>query len=89
MIEFTKLSQDVQNDLIQFCEEDGDTFEEAKQRAVELCNTSSIKEVLDAYLNWNGIIGYTQTILDAIESIDKAEIKQLPKGFFRTGQQNG
>lgn len=57
---------------------------EMRRLVGEWLKTASKYEVFEKFLEWNGIINYTQTILDALESIDKAEIKGLPPGFFKT-----
>jgi hypothetical protein len=34
------------------------------------------RKLLDHYLNWNGIIGYTDTIINVIENIYNIELKE-------------
>lgn len=41
---------------------------------VEAVKPLSVYEAFDKFLTWNGIIGYTATIMDALDSIRRAEI---------------
>lgn len=47
-------------------ETDGYTREEVENM--------SNKELFDAYLNWNGLIGWTDTILDMVENLFMVEL---------------
>lgn len=41
---------------------------------VEAVKPLSAYEAFDRFLTWHGIIGYTATIMDALDSIRRAEI---------------
>lgn len=51
--------------------EDGD-IELSPELQKELEQSTQI-QLLDRYLSWNGIIGYTESILDAIDTIAEAD----------------
>ena len=42
--------------------------------AVELIEKMSVYQAFDKFLYWNGIIGYTATIIKALDSIRSAEV---------------
>lgn len=41
--------------------------------SIEEIENSTRMAVLDRYLTWNGIVGYTEQILDAIDTINEAD----------------
>ena len=47
---------------------------EAKEDCVEIENLSP-KEAFNLYLVWNGFIGFTDQIIDALDSLRAAEVK--------------
>jgi len=51
MLDLTVLNQTTQNDIMEYCEE------------YEVSLPSTKREVLEAFLNYNGIYGYTSSIL--------------------------
>lgn len=61
MIDVDELEDNVREDLL----EDLD---------VEEIKPLSVYEAFDRFLTWNGIIGYTAVIMDALDNIRRAEI---------------
>lgn len=65
MLDLTKLHPNIVKTL---CEASGEDKEYVK--------TLSSTEALDLFLTYNGIIGFTYTIISALDSLIKAEIKE-------------
>ena len=55
-------------------EEPGNVGEDYN-RCMKIVETSSVYDTFDRFLNWNGIIGYTSTIIKALDSIRAAQVK--------------
>ncbi|QIG71520.1 hypothetical protein EVB94_049 [Rhizobium phage RHph_TM40] len=53
--------------------EEGD--DDDHEKFVEFLKTADEFDILDKYLTWIGIIGFTNEILDVIEKIREAKIK--------------
>lgn len=68
-----KLDDGVLQDILNNC--DYDEVGPERQKAIEssLAN-SSPHELMDRFLNWNGIIGYTEMIMKAQKSIEAAQV---------------
>jgi hypothetical protein len=66
MIDVNKLPEDVQSDL--FDEAGGDYN-------VETAKHWSVREMFEKWLGWHGIIGYTDQIMEALDGIRAAEVK--------------
>ena len=71
-MDITKLSKQVLGDVRQNlgCEEPTD---ESKDGQIAMMTPV---EVFDCYLIWNGIIGYSRTLWDAVENIKAAAKKE-------------
>jgi len=71
--DINKLDDRVLHDILNNCNYDEVGHEQ--QNAIEInLSLSSPYELMDKFLNWNGIIGYTEMIIDAYKSIEKAQI---------------
>jgi hypothetical protein len=67
------LDEEVLQAILNNC--DYDEVGHEQQKAIEInLSLSSPYELMDKFLNWNGIIGYTKMIIDAYKSIEKAQI---------------
>ena len=53
-------------------EEPGNVGEDYNQ-CIEMVENLSVFDAFDRFLNWNGIIGYTSTIIKALDSIRAAQ----------------
>lgn len=47
----------------------GDMSHDQQKAALEDLKTNSVEELFDRWLNWNGIMGYTESIMTALDSI--------------------
>ena len=65
MLDLSKLFFRVKKDLLSYCEENG----------IKNPEYLSAEEAFCHFLEWNGIIGYTLTIITALDSLREAEIK--------------
>ena len=57
-----ELNYGQENDILEYCEEN--------EINLELRSTN---DMIDAWLKWNGIHGYTQRIIDLVETLKKLE----------------
>jgi hypothetical protein len=51
-----------------------ETIQNSKEGCAEI-EFMSTEEAFDAYLRWNGIIGFTKDIIETLDNIREAEIK--------------
>lgn len=80
MINVSKLPLHLLHDLKEFVENNSNVQPGKEEEHVALM---SANEAMDAYLGWNGIIGYTERITEALDSIraaaENTEVKTDPK----------
>lgn len=69
MLDVNELSDRVMENL---CKRMEDLPEDKQFEKIE---DMSVYTAFDEFLNWEGIIGYTGLLIDAYESIKKAEVK--------------
>jgi hypothetical protein len=70
MIYIGDLPQEVQNQLSEFCKAN-----RPYQPVLSTVEKWSMQEIIDAYLIWNGIMGYTYQIIKLFEAIEEAQSK--------------
>ena len=74
-MDINKLSDDVYNSVFQFLGGDFDMEDVEGDKIIKQIELCSRKELFSAYLYWNGIIGFTDQIIEAYENIFKKEEK--------------
>jgi hypothetical protein len=74
MIDPKKLPAFVRNDVIESLIANNHTVADAAAAEVVLSQMSA-REVFDIYLNWIGLYGYTDKLMDAVDGIRAASIK--------------
>ncbi len=73
MIDISLIDEEVLDAILSNLSYDDASPERQKTIEAGLAN-SSPKELMDKFLNWNGMIGYTDSIIEAWESINAAVI---------------
>ena len=71
MIDIDALEDKTLSDILNNTNFDETTPEGQEEIMADLRNSSD-RELMDKFLNWNGIIGYTDTIIDALDDIRAA-----------------
>ena len=71
MIDIDALEDKTLSDILNNTNFDETTLEGQEEIMADLRNSSD-RELMDKFLNWNGIIGYTDTIIDALDDIRAA-----------------
>lgn len=74
MIDIDKIPAGVLSDVRQYVRDNGMVrpHDVSNARCDEVIRESSMEDVLDMYLKWNGIIGYTRDILRCVEALQAA-----------------
>lgn len=68
MIHFETLPNNIKNDIKEMCQENNCNWQIENEYI-------ALSEVLEMYLKWNGIMGYTHNILSIFEHSVQCEIK--------------
>ena len=81
MLNPDKLNEEVLTDILYnlgYDEDDiGEGDVEDYNQCMKIIETSSVYDAFNRFLEWNGIVGYTLTIIKALDSIRAAEVKTL------------
>ena len=68
MINLDLLSENVLNDILNSYDYH-EMGPEQQKGLLKMLENSSVEELFDRYLSWNGIINYTRQLIDAYEGI--------------------
>lgn len=71
VVQFNKLPIKVQSDIREFVRDNPRLYDGITK--VEDDSTWGVIDALDAYLQWNGVIGWTRTIYAIFEAANKGE----------------
>lgn len=69
--DISKLDPRVSKSIVEFLIENKSYVKSEADALLEM-RTMNNYSLLDAYLTWQGIVGYTDQVMDAVRSIDKA-----------------